>query len=390
MQEQPKKAVVLAPPRDVVVPAYPDGPATIPVFLGCDDNFLPHALAVIASVMTHASPENRYDLFIVQSGIPRGRMDAAAAWMERYPNATLRFVDIDPCLEKARDILPVTREYSVAVFFRIFAPSLFREYKRIAYLDSDIAVLDDVAGFYRLDLGGMEVGAVRDLATTSQSQRNPEIAEFWRKQLGKEPGEDYFFSGGLVMDLELMRRRNTQQQFLDRIGGIKGSRLPDQDVMNAVLNGRVQYLPCEWNCLDWWCDEREEAPNFRLLRADFVDELREARRKVKVIHFAEKKPWTMGYQGKFADKYWRYAAETPFHGELLERIRRECGPAKIRWRQLLTRMQEAHFAVRLRAAPAKKREKYAARLRNLEWRRKGLARQKAFVEKLLRGEVCHV
>ena len=384
MPEPSQPAVVLAPPHDTIMPAYPEDKTTIPVFLGCDDNFLPHALAVIASVMAHASPENNYDLFIVQSGIPQERMNVAAEWMRRYPNATFRFVDIEPYFKSVQDTLTVTREYSVAAFFRIFAPALFSQYKRIAYLDSDIAVLGDVAEFYHFDLEGMEAGAIKDLVTVSQSQCNQSVAEFWQTQLGKTPGEDYFFSGGLVMDLEMMRRNNTEQKILERVGKIKGSKLPDQDVMNSVLNGKVKMLPCAWNCLDWMCDEEEEAPNFLLLKEEFLHDIRAARRDVKVVHFAEKKPWTMEYRGKNADKYWTYAAETPFYSQLLDQLRRECNPLKLWWRRLLTRMQEGHFITKQRTVPGNKRGKYEARLRNLRWRRKGLARQKKFVEELLR------
>ncbi len=386
MHTTPKRAVVLAPPKDSVRPAYPGDANAVPVFLGCDDRFFPHAITVIASVMEHASPETRYDLFIVQSGVPRERMDAAAAWMARFPNATLRFVDIEPYLAAVRDTLPVTKEYSVAVFFRIFAPALFAEYDRISYLDSDIVVLGDVAEFHRLDLGGREAGAIRDLATTAHARSEPHIAAFWRMQLRKEPGEDYFFSGGLVMDLAAMRRNRTQEQCLDRIGRIEGTRLPDQDVMNAVMNGRVRMLPCEWNCLDWWCDEEEEAPNYLSLPEEFVREIREARRTAKVVHFAEKKPWTMEYRGKHAALYWEYAAQTPFYRQLLDSLRRDCAPGKILLRRLVLCWQTLNFTLRLALAPGAKKEKYRGRLRNLRWMRAALTRQRELVGNILKRD----
>lgn len=380
-----RKAVILAPPRDAVAPAYPDDRNAVPVFLGCDDKFFPHALTAIASLMRNASPKTNYDLFIVQSGVPPEKLDAAAAWMERRPNAVLRFIDIDPCIASARDTLPVTKEYSVAVFFRIFAPLLFPEHGRIVYLDSDIVVLGDVAELHRFNLGGMEVGAIRDLATTLEARRSDTIADFWRTRLGKEPGENYFNSGVLLMDLEQMRRRDTLGRCLARAGEITGTALPDQDLLNAVLNGGIRPLPAVWNCFDWMADRFEESPNFRFVRTvpEFLKETRKARHGVKILHFVEKKPWTTEYRGKFAEKYWEYAAETPFHGQILDGLRAECTPAKMLWRRFVLWFQEKHYRVKKHFVREENRKKYRARARNIRWMRKALRRQLALIDGLL-------
>jgi lipopolysaccharide biosynthesis glycosyltransferase len=336
--------------------------------------------------MAHASAANNYDLFIVQSGIPQERMDRAAAWMERYPNATLRFIDIEPFLEGVRGTMPVTREYSVAVFYRIFAPAIFSGYERIVYLDSDVTVLGDIAELYSADLGRMPLGAVRDITAISQSLDNRAVAEYWRTRLTMEPGNGYFNSGVLVMALDRLRREDALAQFLARIGDLTDTKLPDQDLINAVLNGKIQSLPAAWNCFDWMADEAAESPNFRYVGEDFLEEARAARRGVKILHFTEKKPWTMEYTGKFAEDYWRHAAQTPFHDELLARIRRDSEPARILLRSLVTRFQEAHYAIKKYCVPGECAEKYLARIRNLRWKRKRLTRQREFIEALLQKE----
>ena len=377
-------AIVLSPPGDIVKPAYPDGENVIPVFLGCDDGFLPHALTVIASVMAHADSRNSYDIFIVQSGIPRERMDIAAAWMTRYPNASLRFIDIDPALAAIRDDLVIMRRYGAATYFRIFAPEIFGRYKRIVYLDSDFIVLGDVADFFKLDLDGMQAGAVQDPIITSHSLSSPEVAEFWRTQLGMRPGEAYFNAGALVMDLEAMRRENTQQEFFRRIREIEGATMPDQDVMNSVLRGKVKMLPCEWNCFEWMCDGEEEASDYLQMRAEFLPAVRAARERVKIIHYVGKKPWTMAYSGKSAGEYWKYAAETPFYRQSLEQLRRECTPGGLLVRRIAGRVQEGNFLLKRLLAPKEKQRIYDIRLYKLRWRRKRLALHREFVETLLK------
>ncbi len=382
MSHTATRATVLAPPRDRVEPVYSDAETTIPVFFGCDDNFLPHALTAIASMMANASPANNYDIFIVQSGIPRERMDIAAGWMERYPNATLRFIDIDAALDEIRDDLVITERFGIATYFRIFAPRVFARYKRIAYLDSDVVVLGDAADFYRLDLDGMQMGAVRDHVSIGRSLKDPAEVEFWKTQLNMQPGDDYFGAANLVMDLELMRREDTVQKCLEKIRGIAGVRYPDQDAMNAVLRGKVKMLPCEWNYADWMDDEEGE---FILLPEAFRREIRAAGKHVRIRHFAGEKPWTRKYEGRSADKYWMYAAETPFYRQLLEQFRRDCASVGL-LRRLVNRMQEGNFTLRMRLAPEEKKAKYAGRLGVLRSRRTTRARQKKLAETLLKAD----
>lgn len=376
-------AVLYAPPRDCVPQLRPGDPSVVPVFLGCDERFFPHSLEVVASFMAHAAPDSFYDIFIVEANIPRAKLDAAAAWIRRYPNASLRFVDIEPWVAKIKDKFTITREFSAAVYFRLFAPGLFAEYDRIIYLDSDIAVLDDIAGFFRQDLGGMPLGAVEDLVSMRRAIDDPGVAAFWREQLGKEPGEKYFYSGGLVMDLKQLREMNAEQMFVGKIRVIKNSNLPDQDVMNAALNHRIKSIPLEWNCLDWMYDPDEEAGNFLLLDEEARRTVRDTRPKVKVVHYAEKKPWTMDYTGKFAEYYWKYATETPFYEEVRAALLKECRSAKLFSRALLFRLQQANFWLRTLVCSAGERGKYRDRIEKLNWRRQGLARQARFVRRHL-------
>jgi lipopolysaccharide biosynthesis glycosyltransferase len=188
------------------------------------------------------------------------------------------------------------------------------------------------------------------------------------------------------MDLDRMRREDTQRQFFEGIRRIKGSRLADQDVINAVLKGKVRLLPCEWNCYDWICDEKEEASDYFVLREEFLPEIRAARRRARIIHFAGKKPWGMEYYRKAGDKYWMYAVETPFYRHLLEQIRRECGAARILWQYGVYLLHEGHFALKQRLVAKEKQRKYRLRLHDLRLRRKGIARQAKFVRALLKAE----
>lgn len=357
--------------RDEIIPIQARN--SIPFFLGCDDNFFAHAISVTASVLESASSDNNYDVFIIQSGVRDEKLLKALEWVRRYPNASLRFVDVGNLVDSiGRDSFQTTRHLSIAMFFRIFAPTVFANYDKIAYLDSDIAVLADIAGFYNQDLGDNLLGACHDFVTERQSLVNPAVAEFWKRELGKNPGEDYFFSGGVVMNLGQMREEGIEALMQEKLRTLKGSYLPDQDLMNAVLNGRVKYIDCEWNYLDWMTDSEEESQDFGLVDEKALALIREARNHYKVLHFSEKKPWSAGYVGKNESVYWRYAALTPFYEETLAKFRAECSPRKTIPRFLVAHWQILNFRVRSLFATGRAKEKYAARLNNLKFKKRRL------------------
>ncbi len=368
-------------PPEPIEPAFHEN--NVPVFLGCDDKFFAPALTTIASVMAHASPDNNYDIFIVQDGIAPAKLAAAVAWLRQYPNASLRFVDIRPLVEaEGKEAFATHRALSYAAYFRIFAPDVFATYDKIAYLDSDVVLFGDVADFYHIPLEGNPVGACHDYVSEEQSRVDPRVAAFWRDKLDMEPGTPYFFSGGLVMDLARMRERGDVTAFLEKNRFIGGSNLPEQDVMNSVLQGHVTFIDCAWNYLDWWYDEEEKSRNYRLMNEADRLTVRNARPTVKVLHYAEKKPWTRDYVGTNARYYWQYARMTPFYDESVARLKDECALWPTIKRKAIIFLQEKNFRLRSLFCPEEKRERYEGRLNNLYLRKHGLDRQRRLVREL--------
>lgn len=378
----PDAVKLYIPPEDVIEPAFSE--ANVPVFFGCDNRLFPHAVAVMASLMAHASPENNYDILIVQSGIPRSRMMQATEWMRRFPNASLRFVGLGPMIETAaRRNRAIAEDFGVDAFFRVFAPTIFMNYDRIAYLDCDITLLGDVADFYRQDLDGKIIGACHDYVAECQSLVNPEQGEYWRRELNIPPGGGYFFSTGLVLDLEEMRDRNTESILLNRMAAFGGRKFPDRDLFNAVLHGEVRFIGCEWNILDWMFDPREQSRNFQYLDDAAREAIRKGRERVKVLHFSEKKPWTVDYTGTNASYYWSYAAQTPFFRETLEDLREDCSSWRLARRRLVLALQQVNFRMRMATARPGDKLKYETRIHNLRQARDGLERQVEVVDALV-------
>ena len=365
---------VYYPPHDVPEPAFSEN--NIPVFFGCDDRFLPHVMVVIASIMEHASADNNYDLLVLVTGVGRERMAVCLDWMRRYPNASLRFIDIERMVEEAgRGNFKATKMYSAAIYFRFFAPTVFAKYDKITYQDGDVLFFDDVACFFKHDMQGMLIAGCHDYISENLVWKTPEIEKFWREQLGKEPGDSYFCSGGVVMDLAKMRERESEKALIEKMYRIEGSNLFDQDVMNAVFHKQVSFIDTKWNCLDWMASPAEESLNYDLLDERGLRLVREAREDIKVLHYAERKPWTVEYIGDNEGLYWRYAKMSPFYDEVLAALNADCGFFGLAKKYLVLALQTWNFGFRKMIAGASGRAKNARRLHLVRQRKKAILKQ---------------
>jgi lipopolysaccharide biosynthesis glycosyltransferase len=293
-----------------LMPAFRE--RNIPVFMTCDGKFLPHAMTAAASVLANGARSNRYDIVVIVHDIEADDLAAASEWARRFDNASLRFLDAGECLDlRGMGDFHVTDTFPLTVYFRLFAPDIFPNYDTILYLDSDLVALADVAELLRHDLGSALVAAGHDFGFEDEL-RNPYSLPGTRflenaARCGVEysPGDPYFNSGVMVMNLRAMREEETLEQFLNALCRMKEPMLPDQDILNLVCKGRVKFIDPAWNRMEWM-----EKPE---------------RLQAKILHFSGKKPWDFRYSGGNGGCYWLYSGMSPqqFHRRVADALIRQ-------------------------------------------------------------------
>lgn len=287
----------------------------IPVFLGCDEKYLPHVATTVASLMDSAARERFYDIVVLTTRVNDESVDKLANWFRRFPNGSLRFLNFDGKLEElGAELFHVTDHYPVATYLRFFAPSIFRKYSRIIYLDSDIIVRSDLGELFESDLGGNLLGACHEISREQiLDTPNSPYPEDFEAEAGFEKGDSYFNSGVLLLDLERMREENVTEQCAAAMERRPNPPFRDQDILNVVCRNRVRYLGGEWNVYEWCADHGERNMVFHFLDRQTRERCREIRRNARILHFNGKKPWNPDYTGNLGKHYWRYAVQTPFY-----------------------------------------------------------------------------
>lgn len=270
----------------------------IPIFFSSDDNYVPCLSVAVKSLIDHASAENNYRIIVLHTGMKEKSIEELKTLETKnvkfsFENVSKKVKGIEKDLElRLRDY------YSVAIYYRLFIPSMFPEYQKAIYLDADIVILDDIAKMYNIDMKGNILAAVSD-ATINNTN---DFIIYAKQALGVIPPK-YFNSGVLLMDLRKMREEKIEEKFLYLLVKYNlETAAPDQDYLNILCKDKVLYLDETW----------DKMPDF----GEYIEE-----EKLHIIHYNMfRKPWH--YEDvPYSEVFWKYAKQTKYYDKLQKELK---------------------------------------------------------------------
>lgn len=267
----------------------------IPIFFSVDDNYVPYLAVALNSIIANASAVNKYKIIVLHQGISEENKNKIKSLSK--DGFEIEFVAMKDSLECITDRMSnrLRADYfTLTIYFRLFIPTMFPEYDKGIYLDSDIVVLEDIAKLYNIELGDNLIGASVDYSI----QNIPEFAKYTSEGVGVKVSE-YINSGILLMDLKKLREANIDSRFLELLNTYHfDSIAPDQDYLNALCYGKIKYLSGKWDTMP--ADGVPETENPYLIHYNL---------------FA--KPWC--YDDIQYEKYfWHYAKKSGYLEEIQE------------------------------------------------------------------------
>ncbi|MFA6370814.1 MAG: glycosyltransferase family 8 protein [Bacilli bacterium] len=266
----------------------------IPIFFASDDNYIPFLAVAISSLQENASPLFEYRIVILNEGLSAENMEKINKF--KRANFTIEFFDISQRINLLRTALSLRLRdyYSVAIYYRMFIPTLFPELDKAIYLDGDIVVLGDISEFYAINIENKLVAAINDRLVFD----TPEFIQYAENAVGIKASE-YFNSGVLVMNLKEFRSQNIEEKFLHYLLEYNfDSICPDQDYLNVLCRDSKVLVPVYWNKMP--LPDQTFDPT-----------------SLKLLHFNSfEKPWR--HDGVlFGDIFWEKAKNTDFYDILL-------------------------------------------------------------------------
>ncbi len=266
----------------------------IPIFYACDDAFVKYTMVSIHSLITNASRDYDYTIYILHTSI-REKTRRHAMELEQ-DGFKIVFTDVSDRLNEVTKDLPVRDYYSKATYFRLFIADMFPQLEKAIYIDSDTVVQGDISELYLTDLKKYWLGACHEQAMV-QTDHYGKYAE---KVVGVSR-YNFFNAGVLLINCVVFRESGLLKKFAQRLSEYDFVVTQDEDYLNLICKDHIFWLDQRWNT-EVYCD--------------FDYPIEEA----KIIHYIMvSKPWHYeDCQG--GDIFWKYAAQTSAYTELREEL----------------------------------------------------------------------
>lgn len=267
----------------------------IPIFFTIDDSYAPFLAVALNSAIKNSDPQRNYKAIVLYQDL--GADNISRLQSLQTENFKIELMPIRANMEALDDRMSNRLRcdyFTLTIYFRLFIPSMFPQYDKGIYIDSDIVLTDDIAKLFDIDIGENYIGACNDLSIADI----PPLVAYTEKAVGVN-AKEYINSGVLLMNLKKMRDDDLEGHFLALLNKYHfDSIAPDQDYLNAMCNGKIYYLEEKWDTM----------PN------DAKPMLIET----SLIHYnLFSKPWC--YDGiQYEEQFWNYAQDCGFIDEIRE------------------------------------------------------------------------
>lgn len=292
----------------------------IPIVLSASDYYAPYASVVLQSIIDCASTEFNYDIIILTKDMTSLNQETMRSMVCHLENISLRFYDMSQQIEKLNcGRYRLIAHFSIESYFRSFIPYVLEEYEKVIYCDSDLVFLQDPAELYQTELDSNIFASVIDPIYIYNQKMCGPYWESYNQNILHIPAEaPYVNTGIMVWNIALFREVFSLPYIL-QVGYDGQYIFCDQDVLNVVCVGNIQFLDCKWNVLAETMGRGTQL-NLLLSELDYGESYRIGREHAGVWHWADqKKPWNTelvdhGYL------FWRFAKKGPFYEHILYRM----------------------------------------------------------------------
>ena len=265
----------------------------IPIFFTIDDSYAPFLAVALNSAIKNSDPDRKYRAIVLHQDISENNKEKLKALQTE--NFKIDLTPMQANFEALDDRMSNRLRcdyFTLTIYFRLFIPTMFPQYDKGIYIDSDVVLTEDIGKLFDIDIGDNFIGGCNDLSIADI----PPLVAYTENAVGVK-AEEYINSGVLLMNLKRLREYDLEGHFLKLLDTYHfDSVAPDQDYLNAMCNGNIYYLDEAWDAMP--NDSRPQLTNTCLIHYNLFS-----------------KPWC--YDGiQYANEFWKYAEDCGFLEEI--------------------------------------------------------------------------
>lgn len=278
------------------------------------EEYVPYLAVALKSLMENLSEQYNYDIVIMENKMSESSRNKLSFLYTTKENVSIRFYNLSKIVDE--NDFYVRGHLTVETFFKFFIPRIFKNYKRVLFLDSDIIFQADPSTLYNINMQGYSLAATFCCLWNGIANTDENFRRYGIEILGLTNIKKYFQCGVLLMDIKKLNDEKIYEKCMEKALK-KMYTCMDQDIFNLIFDSQICYFDNKWNYETRQKGFKEEIPNIDLEIRKRYDE---AQKSPYIIHYSGKeKPWLYPDE-EFADIWWFYARQTPFYELLLERM----------------------------------------------------------------------
>lgn len=275
------------------------------IVLASNNGFVQHLSVTLISLLENNRWCPAMDVYILSLGIT-DENQAKLNEMVRPYACQLHFIPLDD-IQSYYSFQIDTGRFNPIILSRLFIARLLPAHiDRILYFDCDIAIDGSIQPLWSMELGSCIAAMAMEPTAT------PAI----KQQIGFAHEQPYYNSGVLLIDMVKWRNESIETKLIEYLAA-KGGKLlfADQDLLNVVLQGRIQLIPPRFN---FYCPYKyhrfetlvKKVPDYKIVTQNAFEA---AKKEPVVIHFlGAERPWYRGNLNPYRHIYKKYLQLTPW------------------------------------------------------------------------------
>jgi lipopolysaccharide biosynthesis glycosyltransferase len=293
-----------------------DNKEAIFLCLSSDSNYEPHLWVTISSIIDSTKSKSDYYIYILDGGIKN--KESFYNLVSKDKRFNIEFIDMSNQYLSSFE----SRHVSKSAYYRLSIFKLFKDFKKVIYIDADSFVLSDIEELYNFNIGNKQIAGVKDSISYEIPWREKYIKHnnysgkalnYYKDYLGfsKEKFKTYFSSGVLLFNLDQIDIKVKQKQLEELL--LNDYYSHDQDILNLLFDEKETYiLGREWNYFNSGPVLTEEDFLLEEEKNNYLNN----KVKPKIVSYVLKPWYKENIDKPYVKEYWEILKQSPYYEEV--------------------------------------------------------------------------
>lgn len=287
---------------------------SVTIAMGCSKEYVPYLLVCLYSLVYNSSKSANYDIIIFEKNITEEQKQIITNFIPNN-NINISFFNTTELLEDS-NLYIADHYFSEACYYRIFAPYVLKNFRKVIFTDIDIIFNSDIKNLYNYEIGEQYIlGATIEpiwhyFIDKDIIVHDVDIKDYTKNVLNLQNKYKYFNTGIMLYNIPIANKYDFSQKVFENVK-VNKYLYQEQCSINKLFNDKIYELDNSWNCGIYNDHNNQITPylpvNYSIDQANIVH------------YLGPYKPWLYP-EFERAELWWKYARFTPYYEVIIKNM----------------------------------------------------------------------